>query len=279
MTGDELFNTLVQIPWSEIYLRAGTTALIVLIVALAVSKLGPIIGGLVAGLPMGFAPGFYFLVGSETTQFLFEAAHHSILALSATQLFLFSNMIAHRLGGPLITSTVCILVWFSAVSVLNQLHVDILAASLLFLSLTVLTRHVGKYLLANGRVKNNREKITHLVVRACLGGLAVAAITISSATLGGNWSGILLAFPISFVVICFTTHETFGSAILISFARSALLGSISLAAFCLGFALTIYHLMDFRAVLIGLFASAALSGVMMAFTHGSSDGKPSGTAR
>lgn len=50
--------------------RMIATALIVIVVALAVGRLGPLIGGTLAGLPIVLGPGLYFLIGRSSQEFI-----------------------------------------------------------------------------------------------------------------------------------------------------------------------------------------------------------------
>jgi hypothetical protein len=53
----------------------------VILVAKLVSKLGPAMGGIVAGLPVGLGPGFYFLMQAGNQDFLFQSVRHSLVQL------------------------------------------------------------------------------------------------------------------------------------------------------------------------------------------------------
>ncbi|MEM5474709.1 hypothetical protein [Pacificibacter sp. AS14] len=252
-----------DLPWSEIGARAFMTALVVLLVALIVGKLGPMIGGLMAGLPMGFAPGFYFLIKTQSTPALHAAGSHALLALCATQAFLLSYMLTCRFSAPMASLCYSIGIWLLAIYALNMLSLGLPATFALFTMTTFATRKLGKGLRQNDVVTDRSESYVLLIARACFGGILVAVVTVCAPKLGGELSGILLAFPIGFALICLTTHEQYGPATLIDFAYSALRGATSLAMFCLGFTAALSAVSGYRALAIGLIAALVSTGVLM----------------
>lgn len=263
MTHNELIGFLSELPWAEIATRAVLTAFVVLVVALVVGKLGPIAGGLVAGLPMGFAPGFFFLIATENSSSLYEIGSHALLAVCATQVFLFSYMVACRFSTPAITLLVSVLVWAATIYALNLVNLNVSGTLAIFATITLATRKLGKNLCLNDVTSERSESFALLVIRACLGGILVAIVTVFAPKLGGALSGILLAFPIGFALICLTTHEQYGPEILIKFAHSALLGAISLAMFCFGFTVAVVAVQPYSALMFGLIASLATTGLLM----------------
>ena len=252
-----------QVPFAELLVRAGATALIVVAVATAVGKLGPVAGGLVAGLPIGLGPGFYFLLDAGTSDFLIQTATHSLLALSATQVFLTGYMATARRSRPIISILLAVCIWWGAVWALDTLSATIKTAAILFIAVTVATRWVGRRLQMPGAIAERREGLLMLLVRAVAGGVLVASVTVFAPSLGAEMSGTLLAFPIGYALISLTIHEQFGAAAAVAVVHSALLGTISLATFCVAFAAGLHSLSSINAFLFGLAASVGAAAVMM----------------
>lgn len=87
-----------DISLTQLIVRIITTALIIIVVASAVGKPSPIAGGLIAGLPIGFGQGFYFLLDNASSHFLIQTATFSLFSLSATQIFLTTYIATARQG-------------------------------------------------------------------------------------------------------------------------------------------------------------------------------------
>jgi hypothetical protein len=239
------------------------TAALVVAVATAVSRLGPVAGGLVAGLPIGLGPGFFFLIDANSTAFLQQTAVHSLLALSATQVFLTSYMATARLGSPLVSLGLAVGIWWTAVWALKGVPATAAAATMSFILVTVLTRLIGRKLLIPSTRPARREGFLMLLVRAFAAGLLVALVTAFSATLGAPLSGVLLAFPIGYALISLTIHEQFGAPTVIGVVYSALFGTISLATFCVAFVYALHVFAPLLAIVISLFVSFGATAGMM----------------
>src|SRR5690606_18972202 len=92
--------SLLDLPVVPLLIRMAATAFVVIGVAVAVGRLGPIVGGALAGLPIVLGPGFLFLAMQAPPDFAASAAAYSLLSLCATQLFLLAYIVAARRAGP-----------------------------------------------------------------------------------------------------------------------------------------------------------------------------------
>jgi len=254
---------LVNTTLFELLVRMIATALIVVLVATAVGKLGPLIGGLVAGLPIGLGPGFYFLIGSSSTDFLIQTATFSLLALSATQIFLTTYIATARRDFPLVSLLIAVVVWVMAITALNRFPVTTTSAATLFVAMTVAMFLIGRRFQMPKSKNERKEGFRMLLMRACIAGLLVAMVTALAPTLGAELSGILLAFPIGYALISVTVHEQYGTASVIGVLHSALLGTISLATFCVAFAVFLQNFSAINAFFLGLTASLVSTSLMV----------------
>lgn len=78
-----------------------TTALIVVAVTVSVGHLGPRLGGIMAGTPIIFGPGYFFMLQEQSPEFVASAAVSSLHAVSATVLFTVCYVIAAKRLGAL----------------------------------------------------------------------------------------------------------------------------------------------------------------------------------
>lgn len=64
-----------------------STALIVIGVSVAVVRLGPKLGGVLAGTPIVLAPGYFFMLREQSSTFVADAALGTLHAMIATLAF------------------------------------------------------------------------------------------------------------------------------------------------------------------------------------------------
>ena len=243
--------------------RVIVAAFIVILVAKLVVRLGPSMGGLIAGLPVGLGPGFYFLMLESDKSFLYETALYSLVALSATQVFLLAYLILAKFFKPLNCTLGSVGIWVLLASNLYQLNFNLLQATFFFSFSTLATRYVGRFFVGKGLVEKKPENDLILFLRAVVGGMIISAVTVFASRLGANLSGTLLAFPIAYILISFNIHQVFGKSIVTGVVYSALLGTISLAVFCVAFAILLQMVPLIYVLVISLFGSVFVTALML----------------
>lgn len=227
-----LGSILPHIPLEALVVRMATTAFVVIAVAWAVGRFGPIIGGALAGLPMILGPGFYFLIAQAPADFVRQSAAYALLSLCATQLFVLAYIVCANRLPPIISLSFAVFTWIVAALLLRSLPAQPMIGIVLFAFVTVFCLRVGgRFAMAEASTKGHAG-FGLLLIRGVLAGLLVAIVTTASAWLGPAGAGLILAFPIGYTVIAVTIHQTLGSASVIATLQSALLGTSSLAGFC-----------------------------------------------
>lgn len=243
--------------------RVTVAAFIVIIVAKLVVRLGPSMGGLIAGLPVGLGPGFYFLMLESDTSFLYESALYSLVALSATQVFLCAYLILAKFFKPLSCALVSVVIWILLASSLYQVNFNLLQAVFLFAFSTIVTRYVGSFFVGKELFEKKSENDLILFLRAVVGGVIISVVTVFASRLGAHLSGILLAFPIAYILISFNIHQVFGKSIVTGVVYSALFGTISLAVFCVAFTILLQMVPLIYVLVLSLFGSVFVTALML----------------
>lgn len=218
----------------DLAFRVVATSGIVIVVALLVGKLGPMTGGVIAGLPIGLGPGFWFLLADSTPAFLSLTATSSLVALVSTQLFLLCYAAFSLHKNPFAALALAVMVWLACSVALGRLALDLISAAILFLGVTFITYRIGRKFSSGTAGRKAKERNIVLAFRAICAGILVGLVTTISPFLGPHWSGLLLAFPIGFALIGFTIHRRFGPAIAAALLHSTILGTLGLASFCVG---------------------------------------------
>lgn len=233
VTESPMLDTLfAHLALHELAVRMGCTALVVMVVAWAAGRFGPVVGGALAGLPIVLGPGFFFLLYSGQPGFAAQSAAYALLSLSAGQSFLLAYIVAARRLGAWGSLAVAVGVWLVAAWLLRQLP-GLLWLGLLLYGLTVLVyRRLGWRFVQAVAAGKGRTGWGLLLLRGALAGLLVAGVSAAAAWLGAGWAGMLMAFPIGYSVVSVTVHQNLGPAHVTAMLYTALLGSASLAGFC-----------------------------------------------
>ncbi len=245
--------------------RLVATGGIVLGVTFAVGRLGATAGGMLAGLPIVIGPGLVFLSLDESPGFVAGTATFALLSLCATQSFMLAYLMAARRVGPAPAVSLAFAAWLATALVLANFAAGPFVALALFLASVIVARAVGRRMRIPGVVVRSRDTLSALLLRAALAGVLVGAITAASSTLGPQYSGLLIAYPVGMTVIAASVHLRYGAAKVIDTLYATALGTTSIAAFCFVVALTAERLGSPPALVLGFAASFLLTvGLLVA---------------
>lgn len=250
---------LSDIAVGQLLIRMVATAIVVIGVAIAVGRLGPAVGGRLAGLPIVLGPGFFFLMRQADAAFVSSAAAHAILSLTATQLFLLVYVATARRVAPIVSLLLAICAWSAAAMAFRAIPAEPLAGIALFALVTLLAWQAGRVFVRSTPARRGAENRRLLLLRGLLAGLLVAVVTTLSDRLGPTGAGLLMAFPVGYTVLSVTLHEQMGADVAAATLHSAILGTISLAGFCGTLALLAPVLAGWGAYLAALAASLVIT--------------------
>ncbi|OZI42949.1 hypothetical protein [Bordetella genomosp. 4] len=243
----------------QLLIRMAATAFVVIGVAMAVGRLGPVVGGALAGLPIVLGPGFFFLVMQAPPGFISHAAIYSLFSLCATQIFLLAYIGAADRARPLVSLLGALAAWGAATALFRLFPPQALVGIALFTVVTAVTRKLGAAFV-RGTIKRARaDNLGLLLLRGILAGLLVAGVTAAANQLGATASGLLLAFPIGYTVLSITIHEQFGAQAAAATLHSAIFGTISLAGFCAVLAIAILYVPEGWAFVLAVTVSLAIT--------------------
>lgn len=224
--------------WTEFAIRAASTAFVVVFVAWIAARLGPAIGGVVIGLPIVLAPGFFFMLREHSADFVAASASGAIYSLAATQIFLGAFVIASARLGALGATAAAIAAWCVFAIPLAFVPHDPLVGAALFAFTTLIARSVGRRFVDPDRRTPSPTRWSLLILRGVAAGVLVGCVTFGASRLGASLAGTLLAFPIGFCVILLSLRLDHGAEIAGQTAHAGLVGVVSLVGFCLALAVT-----------------------------------------
>ncbi|MDF0748695.1 hypothetical protein NLU14_00470 [Marinobacter sp. 71-i] len=235
------------------------TALVVIGVSVSVAKLGPRLGGILAGTPIILGPGYFFMLQERPTEFIEAAALATLHALIATLLFSISFVLTAERLGALATLGVATLAWIPGAYLFSFMPGGVAVAVLVY----------GVVLLAAEFIKRTRalkqpEIVAvsgwfDVVLRGLLAGVLVAVATTLAARSSPMLSGILVGFPVGLFTIGWTLHDRYGAGVARATVAAAQQGMLSLVAFAVVTAVMVSHTSPMVTFLFSLLASIAVS--------------------
>ncbi|MCE0731738.1 hypothetical protein LWH48_02825 [Halomonas sp. G15] len=104
------------------------TAGIVILVALAVARVGPRLGGILAGTPVILGPGYFFMLREQAPAFVQEAVLSTLHALVATLLFTVCFVISAARLSAVKSLGLASLLWVPAALLFTQLPGGLMGA-------------------------------------------------------------------------------------------------------------------------------------------------------
>lgn len=239
------------------------TAIVVIGVSVAVGKLGPRLGGIMAGTPIILGPGYYFMLRDWPADFVEQAALATLQALIATLLFSITFFLAAgRLGalGSLAVATLC---WIPAAWLFSYMPGGIAVAVLLY-GLVLIGAEVIKRALALDQTRTVAATgWFNLTVRGLLAGVLVAVATTIAARSGPVLSGMLVSFPVGLFTIGWALYDRYGANVARATVAAAQQGMLSLVAFALVTAALVGEVPPMVTFFLSLLASLGVSATLL----------------
>jgi hypothetical protein len=244
------------------------TAGFVLAATVTAERVGPLLGGLVATLPIGAGPVYVFLAIDHDAHFIAQSAIASLAINAANVIFAICYALLAQKCSRAVSMSLAFLVWLILATVAVKVNwtfgivaaVNIIALGVC-LWLARPLRHV--------RVAGFRTRWTDMALRAGLVAVLVGVVVTFSFQLGPGGSGILAVFPVVLISIMFILHNRVGGPAAAAVLANAVLGLVGFA-----FACTVLHFTaDAFGSVIGLTLALATSvgwsmGVLLARRHG-----------
>ncbi|MCA1769193.1 MAG: hypothetical protein LC652_04305 [Halomonas sp.] len=238
------------------------TAVVVIGVSLAVGRLGPRLGGIIAGTPIILGPGYFFMLQEHGTAFIQAAALATLHALVATLLFSISFVVTAGRLSALASLGIATLCWVPAALLLSRVPGGVGVAVLMYLGMLLVAEGVRRALRLRQPVIVARSGWFDLVLRGLLAGVLVSVATTLAVKSGPLLSGMLVGFPVGLFTIGWTLHERYGPDVARATVSMAQKGMLSLVAFGAVTATLVGHLPPMAVFLLSLLASMSVSATL-----------------
>jgi hypothetical protein len=190
-------------------LRMAVTAAFVIFASLVAERSGPVIGALVATLPISAGPSYVFLAQDHDAGFIAEGALASIPANCATMFFCLTYVLLAQRRSVTVSLGVAALVWLAVAAVVRMFDWSLIAG----IAANALTFAICLPLMARYRYAKMplvTRRWYDIPLRAALVATLVAAVVTLSHTIGPAGSGMLALYPVALTSMILLMHPRIG---------------------------------------------------------------------
>jgi len=249
-----------------LFIKWLSTALVVTGVSVAVVRLGPRLGGILAGTPIVLGPGYFFMLHEQSPAFVAEAALGSLHAMLATLMFCLCYVLLAGWFGASASVALAAAIWLPVAAAAALLPGGVLLALAMFLlAMPSAIRLMHSLRLTRGKVSES-PRWGDLLVRGALAGIIVCLATVVLDAIAPAVSGIALSFPIGMLTIALTLHQRHGPEVSRATLSDTQLGMLSLVAFSAVMAASVEYLNP--TLVFGLaLATSLLVSALLWFLH------------
>jgi hypothetical protein len=249
--------------WFPVAVKMAVTAGFVVLATFIAERTPPLVGGLIATLPISAGPVYVFLALEHNTQFLADSAVTSLAINPAIAAYVFCYAVLAQTRSWAISIALAFAVWLVLAIIINASHWSLAGAIALNVVVLPLALY-GARPLRNAVIPRAPARWADVAARALSVGLLVAGVVALSEHIGPAATGILALFPIVVTSVMFILHRRVGGK-----AAAAVMANSQLGLFGLGLAFIALY-----ATVIPLGAAAGLTlalltsmgwGVLMLF--------------
>jgi hypothetical protein len=240
----------------SIAVKMVVTALFFVGATVAAERGGPVVGGMVATLPVSAGPAYVFLAFDHDAAFIAAAALGSFVTTIATCLSALVFVFTAQRRGPVVSFVSAFLVWL-AVIVLLQLNSWTMPPAVLLVAVVfaVSLVLVDRYRRAPRPILIRRWYDVPL--RAAMVATLVALVIVLSMSLGPALTGVIASFPIVLMSLMVILQPRMGGPAAAAVLANSMLGLLGFAMFCL----TLYLVAAWVGTAVGLLLAVVVNAV------------------
>jgi hypothetical protein len=212
--------------------KMAITAGFVLAATVTAERAGPLVGGLVATLPLGAGPVYVFLALDHDAHFIAQSAVNSLAINTVNVIFALTYARLAQKRPLAVSLPVAMLVWAVLAWIVHEIHWSLLNAILLNVAVLGVSIPLARPL-RYVRMPVFHAHWTDLAMRAALVALLVGITVTFSFQLGSGGSGILAVFPVILLSIMYILHKRVGGKPAAAVLANAPLGLVGFAGACI----------------------------------------------
>ena len=208
--------------------KMAITAGFVLAATITAERAGPLIGGLVATLPMGAGPVYVFLALDHDAHFIAQGAVASLAINAANVVFALAYALLAQQRPLMVSLPGAFLAWLVFALFVHVIPWSFATAALMNVVVLAFSLHVARPL-REVRVPVYLARWYDLAMRAAMVALLVGVTVSLSFRIGPGGSGILAVFPIVLISIILILHRRVGGPPTAAVLANAIAGLVGFA--------------------------------------------------
>ncbi|WP_398482459.1 hypothetical protein [Tardiphaga sp.] len=190
-------------------LRMAVTAAFVISASVITERSGPVIGALVATLPISAGPSYVFLAMDHDAAFIAQGALASLPINAATMFLGLTYILLAQRNNVVISLGAAVIVWFGLAYLIHLIDWTLLGG----IAVNVVTFAICLPLMQrfrHAKMPLITRRWYDIPLRATLVATLVGAVVTLSATIGPTGSGMLALYPIVFTSLMLILHPRIG---------------------------------------------------------------------
>ncbi|MFZ0066944.1 MAG: hypothetical protein WAK90_12315 [Pseudolabrys sp.] len=211
--------------------RMAITAAFVVGATVTAERVGPLLAGLVATLPISAGPVYVFLALDHDAHFIAQGALGSLVINAVNVIFAVTYARLAQTQSRTVSIGAALLVWLVLAIVVHSVTWNFTPAAIMNIVVFAICL-VAVRPLRHVRVKGFHPRWTDLALRAGLVALLVGIVVTFSFQLGPAGSGMLAVFPVVLLSIMFILHNRVGGPASAAVMANAVLGLVGFAFTC-----------------------------------------------
>ena len=212
-------------------IKMAITAGFVVAATVTAERVGPLLAGLVATLPIGAGPVYVFLALDHDAHFIGQSALGSLVINAVNVIFAVTYARLAQTQSRTVSIGIALLVWLVLAIVVHSVAWNFAAAAIMNLIVFAICLVVVRPL-RHVRVKGFHPRWTDLALRSGLVALLVGVVVTFSFRLGPAASGMLAVFPVVLLSIMFILHNRVDGPASAAVMANAVLGLVGFAFTC-----------------------------------------------
>ncbi|AWB21036.1 hypothetical protein DA075_09070 [Methylobacterium currus] len=246
--------------WAALLAKMLASAAIVVLASLAVERTGPLVGAMIATLPVSAGPAYVFLALDHDAGFLRDSAVASLPAIAATALFIAAYAGMARRHGVLLSLATALVVWIAAALGLARLGGGLSGAGAATILVILACAAACRGLRKSGPLPARPGRRRDILVRAAIVMGLVVAVVLAGRLAGPAAAGILAFAPVVMVSLAVILHPRIGGTAVATVLVLSLPGLLGFVAALAVLALTAERLGPVLALSLALLTNLGWNG-------------------
>ena len=218
--------------WLPLLVKMAVTAAFVIAATKTAERVGALVAGMIATLPIAAGPSYLFLSLEHDAAFIANAALGSLVVNAATAVMALVYVALAQRRGLVVSLAAALCVWFALAALVRQLPWTTPAAVavniVIFAICIPLANRFGHV-----RMPLVRQRWYDVPLRAILVGLLVATVVELSDRLGPTVTGILAVYPIVLTSLMLILHPRIGGPATAAVIAHTISGLVGFSLCCL----------------------------------------------